>query len=209
MQVWTAIAAGLVGAAVGLLVNRRIGVRSPAAPAAAGVIFAVLALRFGLDPVLPAYLYLAAVSVALALIDIDQRRLPNALTLPSYVVGLVLLGAAAFLVEDGLRHFGSALAGMAGLWIIYAVLFFLHPRGMGWGDVKLAGVLGLYLGWLGFGAWTVGAVLAFLLGAVYGLVLVVLRRATRKTPIPFGPFMIAGAILAVLFGGRLAPYLGV
>lgn len=189
--------------------DRRIGVRYPAVEVVTAALFAAMGLRFGFTPVLPAYLYLAAVSVALAVIDIDRQRLPNVLTLPSYPIGIALLGAAVPAAGDGPVRLVYALAGMAGLWTLYAVLFLIHPRGMGWGDVKLAGVCGLYLGWLGFGTWSAGVLLGFLLGAAYGLVLVAAGRATRKTPIPFGPFMIAGTIVAVLAGGPLAAYLGV
>lgn len=182
----------------------RIGARYLVVELAAAALFAALGLRFGFTPALPAYLYYAGVAVTLAAVDIERQRLPNALTLPSYPIGIGLLGVAAVFTEAGLDRFAGALIGMAGLWIVYAALFLVHPRGMGWGDVKLAGVCGLYLGWLGFDVWAVGALSAFILGAGYGLALVGLRRASRKTPIPFGPFMIAGTVFAVLAGDDLA-----
>jgi prepilin signal peptidase PulO-like enzyme (type II secretory pathway) len=169
-----------------------------------GLLFAALAWRLGPVPVLPAYLYLAGVCVVLALVDIRTRRLPDPLTLPSYPIGAALLGIAVPFTGDGVRHFASALIGMAVLYAIYAVLFFINPNGIGWGDVKLAGVLGLYLGWLGLPVWATGMFLGFLLGALFGLGLILARRATRKTPIPFGPFMIAGTLLAVCVGSSIA-----
>ncbi len=88
-----------------------------------------------------------------------------------------------------------ALIGMAALYAFYFVLAFIYPAGMGFGDVKLAGVLGLYLGWLGWAELVVGGFLGFLLRRCGrpGLLMPV-RRAGRKSQIPFGPFMLAGAL---------------
>lgn len=189
--------------------GRAIGPRYVVLEVVTAAAFAALGARFGPTPVLVAYLYLAAVSVALAAVDIEHRRLPNLLTLPSYLVGLVLLALATLITGSGLAHLVFALVGMACMWAVYAVLFLISPASMGWGDVKLAGVLGLYLGWLGAGVWTVGIIAAFVLGGAYGLALIAVRKATRKTAIPFGPFMIIGALLAVLAGRPIAAaYLG-
>lgn len=172
--------------------------------------FVAIALRLGASPLLPAYLYLGAVSVVLAVIDVCSRRLPDAITLPSYAVGVLSLGAAAPLVERGRSHFVSALVGMAGLCLFYLALLvaarviYRDGDAMGLGDVKLAGILGLYLGWFGAGVLVVGAFLGYLFGGVYGLAAIATRRATRTTSIPFGPFMVAGALLGVLVGERLA-----
>ncbi len=181
----------------------RISPRYPVVEAATGVLFAVLALRLGPDPVLPAYLYLAAVGIALALIDLDVRRLPDALTLPAYPVTAGLLGLGAALGSDSgqlLRALLGALA-MAGC---YLVLFLAHPRGMGFGDVKLSGVLGLATAWFGWAELLVGLFAGFLLGGLWGIALLASRRASRSSALPFGPFMLAGALLAVLVGGPLA-----
>ena len=180
----------------------RISARYPLVELLTAGLFAVTALRFGFDPVLPAFLYLAAVGVALALIDLDHKRLPDALTLPSYPVGAVLLGAAALLGSDG-SWVRAVLGGLA-MFALYFGLCFAYPAGMGFGDVKLSGVLGLYLGWLGWDAWCVGLFLGFLLGALFGLALIVGRRGGRKTAVPFGPFMLAGALVAILVGPELA-----
>lgn len=152
--------------------------------------------------VLIAYLYLASISIVLTLIDLDTHRLPNVIVLPSYLVGIGLLAAAsAFGAEwDSLLR---ALIGMAALYGFYFVVRLIRPDGMGGGDVKLAGVLGLYLGWVGWGALAVGAFTAFLLGGIYGVALLVARRAGRKTAIPFGPWMIAGAWVGIAAGEAL------
>jgi leader peptidase (prepilin peptidase)/N-methyltransferase len=160
-------------------------------------------VRLGPNPALPAFLYLAAVGVALAVIDLDVRRLPNAIVLPSYAVASVLL-AMSSVVDATWTAYLRALAGMATLFLLYFVLALAHPGGMGFGDVKLAGVLGLYLGWLGWAEVAVGTFLGFLLGGAAGVLLIVLGRATRRSAIPFGPFMLAGALAAVLWGPALA-----
>ena len=177
--------------------------RYPVVELATAGLFVVMALRFGLDPVLPAYLYLAAVGLALALIDLDCKRLPDALTLPSYPVAVVLLGVAALSGSDS-GSFVRALIGGAAMYAVYFALCFAYPAGMGFGDVKLAGVLGLYTAWLGWGAWAVGLFTGFLLGGVFGLALIAVKRGGRKTAVPFGPFMLLGVLLAVLVGQDLA-----
>ncbi|MDX2377126.1 prepilin peptidase [Microbacterium sp. LRZ72] len=153
--------------------------------------------------VLVAYLYFAAVSVVLTLIDQDTRRLPNAIVLPSYAVALGLLALACVAGADW-GSFWRAVLGGALLYAFYAVLRGIRPGGMGGGDVKLAGVVGIYLAWLGWGSLAVGAFAAFVLGGVVGLALLTLQRAGRHTAIPFGPWMLVGAWIGILAGEPLA-----
>jgi leader peptidase (prepilin peptidase)/N-methyltransferase len=152
--------------------------------------------------ILIAFLYLAAVSMALALIDFDTHRLPNPIVLPAYIVGAVLLGTAALLAGDLERLLGTGI-GLAAMWLAYFLMAVLYPGGMGFGDVKLAGVLGLFLGWLGWGPLIVGSFSAFLLGGVFALVLLASRRVTRKGGIPFGPWMLVGAWVGIFAGDTL------
>lgn len=190
----------------------RISRRYPLVEGATGVLFVLVALRF-LDAgplawAVPAYLYLAAIAVALALIDIDTHRLPNAIVLPSIPVMLVLLGAASAVTGEWSRLVTSVLAGVV-LFLLYAAMVVAYPRGMGLGDVKLAAVLGLALGWLGWGPMAVGAFAAFLLGGGFSIILLLLRRANRKTALPFGPWMLAGAGVGIAVGAPLwSAYLG-
>jgi leader peptidase (prepilin peptidase) / N-methyltransferase len=179
-----------------------ISIRYPLVELGTSAVFVVLALTFGVSAELPAYLYLGAVGVALAMIDFDTQRLPDALTLPSYPVGLVLLGAAS-LVDGTWSSLGRGLLGMVALFLFYGVLWFIYPAGMGLGDVKLAGVLGLYLAYQSWGVLVVGGFLGFLLGAVVGLVVIAVQRGGRKTKIPFGPFMLAGTLIALVTGARV------
>jgi leader peptidase (prepilin peptidase)/N-methyltransferase len=177
----------------------RISLRYPAVEAGTALLFAVLAAHFGAHAVLPAFLYLGAVGVALALIDVDHHRLPDPLTLPSYPVGLVLLGVAAVTAHDAWR-FERALIGMAALFGFYLLTWFVYPGGMGFGDVKLSGVVGLYLAYLGWDQLAVGAFAGFLVGAVVSVVIVLVAGGGRKTKVPFGPFMLIGALIAIFAG---------
>jgi leader peptidase (prepilin peptidase)/N-methyltransferase len=181
----------------------RISPRYPLVEVGTAVLFGVTAARFGLDPALPAFLYLAAVGVALALIDLDHKRLPFALTIPSYPVALVLLVGAA-LASGHPDRLIPMLGGMLALFAFYYFLNLVSPRGMGFGDVMLSGILGLYLGFLGWGPLLVGAFLGFLFGAAGGLLFIALGGGGRKSRIPFGPYMLAGALVAVLAGRALA-----
>jgi leader peptidase (prepilin peptidase)/N-methyltransferase len=177
-----------------------ISVRYPLVEAGTGALFVVLALKFGAALELPAYLYLAAVGMALAMIDLDVKRLPDVLTLPSYVVGLVLLGIAS---TDRPESLGRAVLGAAAMFALYFALCFAYPAGMGFGDVKLSGVLGLYTAWLGWDVWGAGLLLGFFLGGFFGIGLLLVKKGGRKTAVPFGPFMLLGALIAILWGHAL------
>jgi leader peptidase (prepilin peptidase)/N-methyltransferase len=177
--------------------------RYPAVELLTAGVFLIVALRFGLDAALPAFLYLGAIGVALALIDLDVKRLPNAIVLPSYGVAAVLLGVAA-VIDGEWSNLVRGLFGMAALFAFYFLLVLVYPSGMGFGDVKLAGVLGLYLGYLGWAEVVTGGFLGFLFGGLVGGALMTVRRAGRKSQIPFGPFMLAGALVAIVAGGALA-----
>ena len=169
--------------------------------ASAVLAFSIMVVRFGLSPALPAYGYLAVAGAVLAVTDARQRRLPDWLTLPSYPVALALLGLAALLLPGGGRPFLGALLGLGialGLFLLQAVIY---PDGLGWGDVKLAGILGLYLGWLGLPALVAGLFLGYLLAGAAGLALIAAGRASRKTQLPFGPFLLAGTLATIALSG--------
>lgn len=148
---------------------------------------------------LPAYVYLAVTGAMLALIDARTKRLPNAIVLPAYPIfaGLLLLPA----LIDGAwgAYLGALLGGVAGFGI-YLILALVNPRGIGMGDVKLAGVLGMALGWFGMHPWLVGITLGFILFAVAGVVLMMMGRASRNTALPFGPAMLIGAWVGIIIG---------
>ena len=162
-----------------------------------------MAMRFGPSPALPAFCYLAGIGAPLAMIDARCHRLPDALTLPSYPVALALLGLAALLQPGGTGHFLGALAGLALAWGVFLLQVLIYPAGLGWGDVKLAGLLGLYLGWLGLGALVAGLFLGYLFAAAAGLTLIAARRASRKSRLPFGPYLLAGTFTAILLSSLI------
>lgn len=150
-----------------------------------------------------AFLALAALTIALAIIDIEVQRLPNPIVLTGYIIAIVLLLPAALLLGRP-EALLTALIGGAALFVFYLVVALIYPGGMGFGDVKLAGLLGLYLGYLGWPELIVGAFAAFLLGGIAALVLVLARHGGRKTRLPFGPFMLGGAWVGVVVGKPVA-----
>jgi leader peptidase (prepilin peptidase)/N-methyltransferase len=187
-----------------------ISARYPAVELGTGVLFVIVVWRFlagGTSfaiatPLLVAFLYLAAVSVALALIDLDVRRLPNVIVLPSLLVAAALMSLEGILSGDYSSLIRAGISAAA-LFAFYFLLAFLYPGGMGFGDVKLAAVLGLYLGWLGWGNLIVGTFAAFLLGGLFGIGMMIFRKAGRKSTIPFGPWMLLGAWIGIFFGTNI------
>ncbi|HLY33154.1 MAG TPA: prepilin peptidase [Jatrophihabitantaceae bacterium] len=180
--------------------------RYPIVEAATGALFAAVTIRIvdlHLGEALPAYLYLTAIGVALTMIDIDVKRLPDKIVLPSYPVLAALLLIATIDNSDWWA-LGRAGIGMALLYAFYFLTAFIYPAGMGFGDVKLSGLLGGMLAYLSWKALAVGAVGGFVLGAVGSLFLLAFRRAGRKSEIPFGPYMIAAALLAVFVANPIA-----
>ncbi|GAA4202259.1 prepilin peptidase [Microbispora amethystogenes] len=150
---------------------------------------ALAAWRIGDGWVLAAWAYAVPVGAALAEIDRRTWRLPDAITLPSYPILLVLLAPSGRLLP--------ALASGCALGAVYAVLWFIRPAGLGLGDVKLAGLIGLLTGALGAQSVIVAGMAGQVLGALYAVGLLLARRATRTTEFPFGPFMLAGALVAL------------
>ncbi len=188
-----------------------ISVRYPAVEAATGLAFALLtwwAASRGEAAAAPAWCYLAAVGIALAAIDLETHRLPNVIVLPSYPVLAALLTFAA-LVEGQPGNLLRAAIGMIALAAFFLLVVLVYPKGMGWGDVKLAGLLGMAMGYESWGALVIGSFAGFALGAVVGVVVIASGRGTRKTAVPFGPFMILGAFIGLLAGDAVAGwYLG-
>lgn len=159
--------------------------------------------------VLVALLWFAAASIALVAIDLEVRRLPDAIVYPTIAVLAVLLAAAGALTGD-LAGILRALVGGAASVTFYLVVRFASRGGMGRGDVKLAAAVGLVTAWIGWGGLVVGVLAAFVLGGVFGIALLAARRAGRRSAIPFGPWMLAGAWIGVLAGpGAWNWYLGV
>jgi leader peptidase (prepilin peptidase)/N-methyltransferase len=183
-----------------------ISVRYPLVELFTAVAFVAVGVRLAaLDRLsgLPAWLYFTSIAIALAAIDLDCHRLPNAIVLPSYPVLALLLAGTALWQRDYPPLLRAAIGSVA-LFGGYFALALAYPKGMGFGDVKLAGLIGAMLGWLSWSALLVGAFAAFLLGGVAGIAVIASRRGTGKTALPFGPFMLAGAALALYLAQPLA-----
>jgi len=179
-----------------------IGGRYPAVEILTAAVFALTAWR--LDPIeLIAFLPLMWVLVVLTFIDIDHKILPNRIVLPSAVAFLALLAIVVALDgtwADWLRAVGGGAAAFTTLLVVALI----YPAGMGFGDVKLAIVLGSALGYLGWAVIYVGFFLSFLIGALGGLAMVLARRAGMKSQIPFGPYLALGSVVGVLWGSDIA-----
>ncbi len=149
---------------------------------------------------LPAYLYLGVVGVGLTFIDLDVHRLPDVIVLPSFPLVFLLLLVPTVLTGLWGALLRAVLAGLT-LYLLYLILALVSPGGggLGYGDVKLAGLLGLLLGWIGWGEVAVSVLAAFVLGGVVALILLLARRASRSSMIAFGPPMILGAWVALMF----------
>jgi leader peptidase (prepilin peptidase)/N-methyltransferase len=166
----------------------------------AAAVLGLLAARIHPGLVLAALCWLAVCAVPLAYIDAATRRLPDLLTGPAFAGTAALLLAAAA-AGGHWSTLGRALLGGVAFAAFCLLLLLISPSGMGPGDVKLAASLGTALAWLGWGALIAGALAGFLLGAVYGVALLVTGRASRKTQVPFGPFLIAGTFLVLVTAG--------
>ncbi|MFF7415694.1 prepilin peptidase [Streptomyces lydicus] len=166
---------------------------------ATSAVSAAAAAVTGWRPELLVWLLLAPFAVAAAATDWEVHRIPDALTLPMAVATLTLLSAAALLPH----HEGSALTAAAGalaLAATFLLIAVLNPRGLGLGDVKLALTVGAATGWYGWTAVAAAALAAHLLGAIYGVALLVSGRAGRHATIPFAPMMLLGTLFGMVLG---------
>lgn len=179
---------------------RRLLGRPAALELVTAAVLAPLFGRFAGQPVLAALSVLAVLGVALSAIDIAVRRLPDKLTLPAYPVLAVLLALAALPGHQLSALPRVLLAGVA-LAGFYLLLALIRPGQLGGGDIKLAGLAGLALGWLGWPAVIFGTALGFVLSALVSLALLAARKITLRGEICFGPFLLGGALLAALAFG--------
>ncbi|RBY93777.1 peptidase A24 [Blastococcus sp. TF02-8] len=180
--------------------------RARATPARVGVVTATVtallcavALQDGMRPVTVGLAWAAVAAVVLGAVDLDVHRLPDRVLLPTAVVfaGAALVDAAVLGTWWALAR--AVLAGAAAF-AVPAVARIVAPAALGYGDVKLLGLLGLVLGWFGWGVLLVGIFLGLLVGAGVSVLLVLARRATWRSTVPFGPPLLAGAVLALVIG---------
>jgi leader peptidase (prepilin peptidase)/N-methyltransferase len=202
--------AAAIGAAVGLFAHRFVrwgladnSVTTPAMRvrvmmALIGAVMMAGATYFvGPAPDLAAWWWFVLCSIILTKADLLRHRLPDRLVFPALLGGVVLLGVAALLgtsLSDLLR--ACVAAGVVA--VSYFLLAVLAPTGLGMGDVKLSPLIGLYLGWMGWVSVVEGVFAGFVVGAIWALVIVVVRRGGFRTRLPFGPSMLLGVAGAAL-----------
>ncbi|WP_345770339.1 prepilin peptidase [Blastococcus saxobsidens] len=203
--------AAVLGLLVGAAVNRAAGafpwdgtdtprarwaVPTPFLELATAALFALVALRFGAAWELPPFLAVTGAGVLLTVIDLRHRLLPNRVIAPAAGITAALLVLAAVAEGSG-EQLLRAVLGAALLFAVFLVMALISPRSLGMGDVKLAGLIGLPLGWLGWGAVLLGAAAGFVVQAVLALLLLAARRIGLRSQLPFGPAMLLGAAVAV------------
>jgi leader peptidase (prepilin peptidase) / N-methyltransferase len=209
-DVLTALACAVLGVGVGHLANRLAArfplddgndatgpaVRPPVVELATALLFPLTALRFGWSWELPAFLFLAGTAVLLTVVDLQHQLLPNRIVLPSIGIGAALLAVAA-LGSGEWSPLLRAVEAAALLFVVFFVLVLISPRSIGMGDAKLAALLGLYLGWLGWDIVLLGIAAGFVVQAVLAGLLLATRRIGLKGQLPFGPAMLVGAALVI------------
>lgn len=222
MTVWVAVLCGLLGLPGGLLANllveripekRRLRPLPPARTlvatrlqiltvAATAALFAGAGLRFGADWVVPGYLVFFTCLVSISVIDSQRQIIPNYIVYPTIFISVPMLALAALLGGEWDR-FGQAMLGATLAWLALFVIHMISPAGMGFGDVRLAFVLGLFLGWISLSHVVTGLFLGVVIISVAGVVLAVLRLRSIQEHIAFGPFLAVGSTIAVFFGQPL------
>lgn len=182
--------------------------RYPLVELLTAVLFAAVAVRLGADWALPAFLVVVAGLVAISAVDLERFIVPNRILYPTLFVAAPLLLVAAAVDGDWSSARTAAIGGALGFVLLLAI-HLVSPRGMGFGDVRLAGLIGMMLGWLSVGHVLVGLFLGFATASLVGVGLILGGRRGRKDKVPFGPFLAAGAVLAVLFGGPILSWYSV
>jgi leader peptidase (prepilin peptidase)/N-methyltransferase len=177
-----------------------IGIEPIVLEIANATLYVLMAIRFDdTRAAIPAYCVLMSVLVAQTWIDLKIQRLPREITYTGIILGAVTLTMAAIVIDEPERIWMMALGAviaLAAMWLIYT----LSKGGMGDGDVRLAPLLGMYLGWLNPGIVLPGLFFGFVAGAVVGVTMMVFDRAGRRTAVPFGPFLALGTIVAIFVG---------
>ncbi|MGN6702103.1 MAG: prepilin peptidase, partial [Burkholderiaceae bacterium] len=176
-----------------------ISARYPAIELLTGALSAFLIWHFGSGPAGLATLLFAWLLIAMTFIDADTQLLPDDLTLPLLWCGLLVNLKGVFVPLD--EAVIGAAAGYLALWSIYWLFKLATGKeGMGYGDFKLLAALGAWLGWKML---PVIVLLSSFVGAIAGIAMIVLSRRGRDNPIPFGPYLAAAGLLALLYGDRL------
>jgi len=182
-----------------------ISIRYPLVEAITAGVFAAAAAAVGAVGSLGAYWWFAGLTIALVLTDLDLKRIPNRILYPGTIVAVTLLGVGSILDGNLVGFWRSLLGGAAYFGFLLAIAV-LARGGFGFGDVKLAFVLGVFSAYRSWGSLLVAVFAAFVIGGVVSVVLLAARRVGRKESIPFGPSLVAGSFLAITFGESIAAW---
>lgn len=169
--------------------------------------FGALAAYFGFAWDLPAYLVAFAALIAITIVDIRHYIIPNRILYPALFLDIALFAVAAIALDDA-SAFLSALIGMGGAGLFFFIVWFVYPKGMGFGDVRLALLIGLITGWVSLANVFLGVFLGVFSGAAVGVLFVLMRFLTHRDPIPYGPFLALGGVVSVLWGDTLVNWMG-
>ena len=182
--------------------NQSISVRYPIIEILSGLLTVLIGMQFGVSWQTLMFCFLGWSLLALTMIDLDTQLLPDSITLPLMWVGLIANSFGLLVsLEDALW---GAVAGYLTLWTVYwAFKLFTGKEGMGYGDFKLLAALGAWMGWMKL---PVIILLSSLVGTLVAVLLIVLKRQERSNPIPFGPFLAAAGLIALLWGDALIQY---
>lgn len=178
-----------------------ISVRYPAVEVLTAALFVGVALRFGVRPVVLAYWLFAATLVAVSAIDLEHSIVPNRIVYPVLAVTVPLLGLLSLIDGTPSSLARAAIGGAIGFGALYLINL-VKPQSMGFGDVRFAGIIGIYLGWLGLKDVVLGLFLGFLVAAVVGVALMAVGKSGRRT-VQFAPFLALGAMIVVLWGSHI------
>ena len=173
----------------------------PLVELANAALWGIAAARFGPHVRLAPYLFLFSSLLALSVIDLQTYRLPDRITFPVLYVSVPVVVAIS-LMQHRPHDLWSALIGGAAYYALLAIMWLISPKGMGYGDVKLARILGLYLGWVHWALPIYGLGIAGIAGSLVGIGVLVVSR-DRKRAFPFGPWLALGCVVAVVFSAQL------
>ncbi len=183
-----------------------ISIRYPLIELVSAIAFGLLAWRLGFSGNLILFSGFFWTLVVLSVIDLEYRLLPNRVVYPFFLVGWAAIAVTAFSTSQPDRLFDAAL-GMLVFGGFFFLIAFLFEGGMGGGDVKLAFVLGTFLGYLdGIGVVLISMFLAFLMGGLVGVAIMLTQKGDRKTMVPFGPFLAVGAMIGTLWGSSIVDF---
>jgi leader peptidase (prepilin peptidase)/N-methyltransferase len=181
-----------------------ISIRYPAAEGLTALLWVVAVLKLGtchgcrlIDAI--AFMPFLGALVCLSVVDLERKLIPNRILYPALGIGVVLI-AVASATGPGWGAFGRAIGAGLASFAVFNLIHLISPAGMGYGDVRLSGFIGFHVGYLGWGRVYAGFLVGFLLGSVIGLAMVGIGRAGRKTAVPFGPFLAAGAVISAFWG---------